>query len=174
MAINKFTCPPQASGQGSFSDNLVGFQLIDGGGFTQGNFEFTTGISEKQDRNFEIGVFSDPMSLTSMNIEDVEQSKMLIANNFQVYPNYDLTQITNFTLYGSLVLRVSSSIRKIINFFPAGLEVLNYRPDYTTGYTAVKIVYNSVENETYFEYQLQRLSILSYHLKRLLFAAPSS
>ena len=157
MAINKFTCPPQASGQGSFSDNLVGFQLIDGGGFTQGNFEFTTGISEKQDRNFEIGVFSDPMSLTSMNIEDVEQAKMIIANNFQVYPNYDLTQITNFTLYGSLVLRVSSSIRKIINFFPAGLEVLSYRPDYTTGYTAVNIVYNSVENETYFDLEISAI-----------------
>ena len=96
MATKKFTCPPQASGQGTFSDNLVGFQLVDGGGFTQGNFEFTTNVVEKQDRNFEIGTFSDPISLDSMKIESVEQSKMIIANNFQVYPNYDLSEITNF------------------------------------------------------------------------------
>ena len=118
MAIKKFTCPPQASGEGSFSDNLVGFQLVDGGGFTQGNFDFTTSITEKQNRNFEIGSFSDPISLDSMKIENVEQSKMIIANNFQVYPNYDLSEVTNFTLYGSLVLRMSAAITKILNYFP--------------------------------------------------------
>ena len=148
MATKKFTCPPQASGQGTFSDNLVGFQLVDGGGFTQGNFEFTTNVVEKQDRNFEIGTFSDPISLDSMKIESVEQSKMIIANNFQVYPNYDLSEITNFTLYGSLVLRVSSAISKIINFFPAALEVSSSRPDYSTGFTVTNISYDAVENET--------------------------
>jgi len=157
MAINKFTCPPQASGQGSFSDNLVGFQLVDGGGFTQGNFEFTSSITEKQDRNFEIGTFSDPMSLDSMNISSVEESKMIIANNFQVYPNYDLSQVTNFTLYGSLVLRVSGSIKKIINYFPAGLEITSTRPDFLTGSTAVNIVYNPVENETKFDLEIDAI-----------------
>ena len=53
MAIKKFSCPPQASAQGSFSDNLVGFQLTSGGGLTQGNFEFTTGVSEKVNRRSE-------------------------------------------------------------------------------------------------------------------------
>ena len=43
MAIIKYTCPPQASGEGSFSDNLVGFQLVDGGGFTQASINFTRG-----------------------------------------------------------------------------------------------------------------------------------
>ena len=88
---NKFTCPPQASGQGSFSDNLVGFQLVDGGGFTQGNFQFTSSLSEKQDRNFEIGSFSDPISLDTMNLSNDLQSRMIVANNFQIYPNYDLS-----------------------------------------------------------------------------------
>jgi hypothetical protein len=157
MAITKFTCPPQASAQGSFSDNLVGFQLVDGGGFTQGNFDFTSVISEKQDRNFEIGSFSEPISLESMNISDVEQSKMIIANNFQVYPNYDLSQITNFTLYGSLVLRVSSAIRKIVNYFPAALDVRTLRSDYSTGNTFVNISYDSVENETTLEIPLEAI-----------------
>jgi hypothetical protein len=56
MAVNKYKCPPQtASGQGTFSDNIVGFQLVGGGGLTQANFEFTTSITEKQDRTFTIG-----------------------------------------------------------------------------------------------------------------------
>jgi len=151
MAIKKFTCPPQSTGGPTFSDNLVGYQLVDGGGLTQGNFEFSSGIVEKQNRNFQIGTFSTPISLESMNIGDVEESKMIIAKNFQVYPNYDLSQITNFTLYGSLVTRLSSSITKIINFFPAALEILRTRPDFSTGYTVVNISYDSVEKETTME-----------------------
>jgi len=158
MPINKFTCPPQASAQGSFSDNLVGLQLVDGGGLTQANFAFTTNITEKQDRNFEIGTFSDPISLDTMNLSNVEESKMIIANNFQVYPNYDLSQVTNFTLYGSLVLRFSASIKKIINFFPAALEVTNPRINYLTGATAINIIYNSVENETKLELELENIN----------------
>jgi len=145
---NKFTCPPQASGQGSFSDNLVGFQLVDGGGFTQGNFEFTTNIVEKQDRNFIIGSFSDPMSLESMNIRDVEDSKLLVANNFQIYPNYDLSRVTNFTLYGSLRLRFSNSITRIINYFPAALDVQSTRLDFSQGNTGENITYDKIDDET--------------------------
>ena len=53
MAEQKYTCPPQpATGAGTFSDNLVGFQLVTGGGLTQGNFNFTTATSEKQNRTF--------------------------------------------------------------------------------------------------------------------------
>jgi hypothetical protein len=69
MATTKFTCPPQSSAANSFSNNLVGVQLVTGGGLTQANFEFTTGISEKQNRTFTIGSFSDPINLESINIE---------------------------------------------------------------------------------------------------------
>ena len=48
MALQKFTCPPQGpSGASSFSDDLVGFQLVTGGGLTQGNFEFATSFNKK-------------------------------------------------------------------------------------------------------------------------------
>ena len=80
MAINKFTCPPQASAQGSFSDNLVGFQLTSGGGLTQGNFEFTTGVVEKVNREFNTGTFSDPVSLDSLGIGSANQSKAIFEN----------------------------------------------------------------------------------------------
>ena len=68
MAVTKYTCPPQtAAGSGTFSNNLVGFQLVQGGGFTQGNFEFTNSITEKSNRNFNTGVFSNPISLENLN-----------------------------------------------------------------------------------------------------------
>ena len=69
----KYTCPPQkATADNTFSDNLVGFQLVDGGGLTQGNFEFTVGITEKSNRDFVIGSFSDPITLDSLGVRSVE------------------------------------------------------------------------------------------------------
>jgi hypothetical protein len=155
MALKKYTCPPQtASGAGTFSDNLVGFQLVDGGGFTQGNFEFTESLNEKQDRNFNIGSFSDPINLDTLNIESVTQSRLIQANNFRVYPNFDLSQVTNFTLYGSLVKRISASITNIINYFPAGLEALPIRGDFSNSQTAQNISYDQTEDVTNFEIPL--------------------
>ena len=64
MASNRFRYPPAPpNGSGTFSDNLVGFQIVDGGGLTQGNFEFTTSVVEKVNRKFNTGVFSDPINL---------------------------------------------------------------------------------------------------------------
>jgi hypothetical protein len=39
---NKIFFPP--GGVKTFSDNIVGLQIVDGGGLTQGNFEFTSAI----------------------------------------------------------------------------------------------------------------------------------
>ena len=155
MAVTKYTCPPQtASGEGTFSDNLVGFQLVDGGGFTQANFEFTTGLTEKTNRTFTIGSFSDPISLDTLNITNIEQSKILIANNFQVYPNYDLSEITNFTLFGSLSKRLSTSVTKIINYFPAAMEVFSSTTIFNVTKTAINAAYDVINDETYFEIYL--------------------
>ena len=158
MAIKKYTCPPQsATGAGTFSDNLVGFQLVDGGGFTQGNFEFTESLTEKQDRTFNIGVFSDPMNLDTMNVQNIEESKMIQAKNFRVYPNFDLSQVTNFTLYGSLVKRISSSITNIISYFPAALEISPFQSNFSRTETAINIEFDPIENETFFEIPIQSI-----------------
>ena len=151
MAIKKFTCPPQASAQGSFSDNLVGFQLTSGGGLTQGNFEFNTSVTEKVNRTFDTGTFSDPISLNSLGISNVAQSRAIFENNFKVYPNFDLTQVTNFVQYGSMVKRMSTSITTIISKFPAGIEVNRLGMDYTTGPTAYNIIYYPQADQTSFE-----------------------
>jgi hypothetical protein len=157
MAIKKFTCPPQASAQGSFSDNLVGFQLTSGGGLTQGNFEFTTGVVEKVNRTFNTGTFSDPISLDSLGIGSVDQSKLIFENNFKVYPNFDLSQITNFVQYGSMSKRMSTSITTIISKFPAAIEVTKLGLDYTDSATAYNIVYYSTDNQTSFEISIPKM-----------------
>ena len=158
MATEKYTCPPQkASGEGTFSDNLVGFQLVAGGGLTQGNFEFTTGVTEKSNRTFTTGVFSNPINLEGLGLNNIAQSKLIVENNFKVYPNFDLTQVTNFTSYGSLVKRISTSIETIVNYFPAALEVTLMDENYITGVTATNIVYNEILNETKIELNVSRI-----------------
>jgi hypothetical protein len=158
MALQKFTCPPQGpSGASSFSDDLVGFQLVTGGGLTQGNFEFATSFNEKTNRTFNTGTFSDPISLEGLGLESNIQSRAIFENNFKVYPNFDLSQITNFTQYGSLVKRLSTSVEVIISKFPAALEATIMGENYVKGETATNITYNQIDNETSFDLDVSRL-----------------
>lgn len=154
----KFFYPPRpGNGAGTFSDNIVGLQTVEGGGLTQGNFEFTTSVTEKVNRSFNIGAFSSPINLESMNIDGLLESKQILSTQFNVYPNYDISEVLNFSMYGSLAKRFSVSITNIINKFPASLDVVNLNTDFSTGATAENIVYDSVNNETYFTVNLSRL-----------------
>lgn len=158
MANKKYTCPPQsATGAGTFSDDLVGLQLVAGGGLTQGNFEFITSANEKSNRNFITGVFSDPINLDSIGITSIEQSKAILENNFKVYPNFDLTQVNNFTLYGSMVKRMSASVTKIISFFPAAIESSFMGINYVTGTTATNVSYSEQNDSTTLTLDISRI-----------------
>lgn len=158
MARKFYRYPPRpSSGAGTFSDDLVGFQLTQGGGLTQGNFEFTTSTVEKSNRQFNIGAFSEPISLDTLNISSVLESKSIISKEFRVYPNFDLSEITRFNLYGSLTKRLSSSIEKIIGYFPAALEVYSLKYDFTTGYTATNCSYDDIEHTTIFDVDVQMM-----------------
>jgi hypothetical protein len=154
MASNNIYCPPQSSAANQFSNNLVGVQLVTGGGLTQANFNFTTGISEKQNRTFTIGTFSDPINLESMNIQNQVEAADILSTNYRVYPNYDLSQVTNFTQYGSLVKRLSVSVTKIINYYPGGLEVNPVTPKFVKQETAINISYDQQSNDTTLEIYL--------------------
>ena len=160
MAINsnKFFYPPRpGNGTGAF-DNIVGFQVVDGGGLTSAVFDFTTSVTEKVNRTFSIGTFSEPINLEGLDINDLNESRRIQATQFRVYPNYDVSQVLNFSLYGSLAKRFSVSIQKIINFFPASLDVYYLMTDFTTGATATNIVYDSVEDETIFKIPVERIN----------------
>ena len=156
MAVNttntKFFYPPRpGNGGGTFSDNIVGLQTVEGGGLTQGNFEFTTAVTEKVNRTFNVGAFSEPMTLDMMNIDSLEENRRILATQFRVYPNFDITQVLNFSMYGSLSERFRVSITKIINYFPASLDVLFSNGNFVTGNTAYDIVYDVQNDETYFK-----------------------
>jgi hypothetical protein len=154
----KYRYPPAPpAGSESFSPDLVGFQVVEGGGLTQGNFEFTTAVVEKVNRTFDTGVFSIPYTLENLQIESIEESKRLQAKEYGVYPNYDISNVTNFSLYGSLQKRFSASVLKVINFFPAGLEVDRVYTDYTTANTASNISYDAIDDETTFDIDVTRI-----------------
>ena len=153
----KYRYPPAPpSGLETNTDNLVGFQLVDGGGLTQGNFEFTTSVVEKVNRKFNVGVFSEPFTLENLDLENIIQSRAIQAKQYRVYPNYDLSNVTNFTLYGSLSKRFSSSIINVINFYPAAIEVNTFFTDLSSANTATNISYNEIENETVFQVNVAR------------------
>lgn len=152
-----FYPPAPPSGSESFSPDLVGFQLIDGGGLTQGNFEFTTSIVEKVNRTFDTGVFSNPISLLDIDIKSIEESKAIVGKNYRVYPNYDISQVTNYALYGSLQKRLSASITKIIHYFPAAIQVNKIlNQTYSTANTASNISFNVTQNITTFTMDVTR------------------
>lgn len=148
----KYACPPQTpTGSGTFADNLVGLQNVQGGGLTFSNFTFTNGIGEKVDRNFDTGAFSSLITLSDLDITDVAEAQQINNTNFKIYPNFDQTNILNFVAYGPLSKRFQASVVNIINYFPAAIEVNFVKPNFTTGPTATNISYDVVEDLTYFD-----------------------
>ncbi len=154
----KFFYPPRpGSGAATFSDNIVGLQTVEGGGLTQGNFEFTTSIVEKVNRRFNVGAFSEPIDLDYLDVDTLAESRRIQATQFRVYPNYDLSQVTNFTLYGSLSKRFQVSITHIISVFPASLDIQFLNDDFLTGFTAQNVAYDPIYDETSFEVSVNRI-----------------
>jgi hypothetical protein len=153
----KFVPNTAASGAGTPFDNIVGLQTVQGGGLTQGNFEFTYGLSEKTNRTFNIGVFQAPVSLENLDLDSINESRELLAKEYRVYPNFDLSNVTSFTMFGSLQKRFEVSIQRILNFFPAALEVNNLYYDFTSANTAFNITYDSVSNETELTIDVSRI-----------------
>lgn len=153
-----FYPPTPGSGTDTPFDNIVGLQTVEGGGLTQGNFEFTTGVTEKVNRKFNVGAFSEPISLDMLNVDSIDESRRILATQFRVYPNYDVSQVLNFSMYGSLSKRFSVSITKIINYFPASLDVMFSNDEYVTGNTAYDISYDVQSDETYFKVDVSRIN----------------
>jgi hypothetical protein len=144
------------SGGGVF-DNLVGYQLVTGGGLTSSTFEFTPNISERIPRNYYTNVFDAGINLENLGISDIGDVRTVLSKEFDVYPNYDITQVMSFVMYGSLSKRLSVSITKIINNFPASIDVNFYDNDLITGYTATNIIYDSITDDTTFDIDISKI-----------------
>ena len=94
MAVNsnKFFYPPApGTGLGTF-DNIVGLQVVDGGGLTTSVFDFTSAVTEKVNRTFSIGTFSNPISLEDLDLDSLNESRRIQQTQFRVYPNFDVSQ----------------------------------------------------------------------------------
>jgi hypothetical protein len=155
----KYFYPPRpGSGAGTFSDNIVGLQTVEGGGLTQGNFEFTTSVVEKVNRTFNVGAFSEPINLEGLDINDLTESRRIMATQFRVYPNYDVSQVLNFSMYGSLSKRFQVSITEIIHKFPGSLDIVFNNEDFITGATATNISYDQTADETYFRVNVDSIN----------------
>jgi len=155
----KFFYPPRpGNGAGTFSDNIVGLQTVEGGGLTQGNFEFTTSVVEKVNRTFNVGAFSEPINLEGLDINDLAESRRILATQFRVYPNYDVSQVLNFSMYGSLSKRFQVSITEIIHKFPGSLDIVFNNDNFITGATATNILYDQTADETYFRVNVNSIN----------------
>ena len=104
MANGIYNNTPLIPGNGAdrFGDKLVGNQFTDGTSqFTLGNFEIYSNVSSKDSRQFSLGNFSEPITLDTLHLDDVQQSKLFVSNSLEVFINFNRSQVTNFTQYGS-------------------------------------------------------------------------
>lgn len=154
--MSKIVVPNTGAGFISPNEDLVGFQTTQGGGLTNTNFVFNYNVVEKIDKDYQSGVFSNRITLDDLNV-DLEEAKKALSVDLKVYPAYDLTEVTNFTLYGSLTKRFSASITQIINFFPAAIEVDSVAFDFSTASTATNIVFDQNGNTTSFDVNVSRI-----------------
>jgi len=152
MASKKYFYPPAPPvGSETFSNDIVGFQTINGGGLTNANFRFVNNTKDKTNRGFDTGVFSKPQNLESLDIKNIEETKELIQKNFKIYPNFDLTQVTSFCTYGSIQKRLSTSVINIVNKFPGAIISNEFIFGNITADTAFNAIYDPLEDITNFE-----------------------
>ncbi len=143
--------PIPGNGADVFGDKLVGNQFVDGvSQFTLGNFSVSSNFTQKDSRNFSLGNFSEPINLETLQITDINESRILASNKLEVFIRFDRSKVTNYTLYGSLRERLKVAVQQVINKFPASMSFNQFRTwdDYMSGETATNVTFNPNTNET--------------------------
>ena len=153
------------SGLDGFSDKLVGNQFTDGTSqFTLGNFGISKSITDKEDQDFSLGNFSAPITLDTLSSgkdeADNRDAVAIIKRNSsnKAVINFDVSDVTTFTQYGSLNERFKVAVKNILKTFPAAITVNKLASDYSTSSTAVNILFDPFENETNFDIDITRMS----------------
>ena len=162
MATNRFRYPPAPNhGGNTFSDSLVGNQFMGSQQMTLGNFTSIpeSSYSVTSTLQYNIGSFSTPITLESLNITDLNLARKLSSNNLEVFVNNDISDISTFVLYGSLKKRLSVATQNIVNFFPAALFIDGVNINNVSGNTtAYDILYNLATKETTFKTNVNIIS----------------
>ena len=152
MAVTRYKVPSQAaSGAETFSDSLVGRQNTDGTSqLTNTNFAFDKVVPEKDSRDFKTIPFSEYVTLDTLKEEkDAPTTQSGNAKKEKIRFKANLDDSSK-SLFGSLKQRLSASISKIINKFPAAILVDENSLYNVTDYTAYQSTYNPITNTTQF------------------------
>jgi hypothetical protein len=152
MAVTRYKVPSQAaSGAETFSDSLVGRQITDGTSqLTNTNFAVDKVIPEKDSRDFKTTPFSEYITLDTLKEEKdapTTQSGNSKKEKIKFKANLD---DSSKSLFGSLKQRLSVSVSKIINKFPAAILADENSLYNVTEYTAYQSTYNPITNTTQF------------------------
>lgn len=133
----------------NYNPDLVGLQLTSDGGtplFTMGNFNITTNVDPKTDKNFITKQFSDFVTLDGLNLT-VSQSETLLNNNATVFLNVDKSKLSYYATFGSLTEFMRVGLENIIINWPASI----YTSPIKTLDTGFEITGNTYENYSYNE-----------------------
>jgi hypothetical protein len=131
----------------NYNPDLVGLQLTSAGGtplFTMGNFNITTNLDPKTDKNFITKQFSDFVTLDGLNLT-VSQTETLLNNNATVFLNVDKTKLSYYAQFGSLTEYIRVALENIIINWPASIfmQPINSLP------TGEQLIGNTCENYLY-------------------------
>jgi len=111
-----------------FNPDLVGLQFATRGGtslFTMGNFNITTNLDPKLDRNYITGKYSNFITLDDLDLTESEAQSLLTKNTDTVL-NLDNRILKNFALFGSMTEYVRITLENIITTWPASLHATQF------------------------------------------------
>ena len=134
------------------NSNLIHFKVTEGSILSSiGNFSVQTDLSPKVSKKYDgkLGSFSSPITLETLKLEDVKQSKTLLSNNIEVFLNIDRTNISNYAYFGSLREFIRVSLEQIIIKWPGSLY-LNNIVNTETKNTVIDYSYGTITNEANF------------------------
>jgi hypothetical protein len=102
--------------EGDFAPNLVGLQFTDGVSlFTFGNFQITTNLDRKLNKNFALGgEWSEYYNLENLNLTP-NQSETLVSNDIFVRLNFDINNLSRYVYFGSFYEFARVTIEQIIS-----------------------------------------------------------
>jgi len=158
MATTK-TPNQYASGAETFSDNLVGFQVVDGvSQMTNTSFNIDRVIPEKDSKTFQTQPFSDFLTLDTIQQEESQQDTTNTTTSTSTKTSdkikfYDAKDDGSKSLFGSLSRRLNVAVNNIITKFPAALYVDIESPIKNTNLSAESIVYDLKTKQTTFQIQ---------------------
>jgi len=129
--------------EGDFAPNLVGLQFTDGVSlFTFGNFQITTNLDRKINKNFALGgEWSDYYSLDNLVLTQ-SQSLNLSGGDIPVRLNFDINNISRYVYFGSFYEYTRVTIEQIIQKWKGSLY-LNPTVTNTPGNTVLNFNYDS-------------------------------